>query len=554
MESEVCQEVKRRETRMTYGYNVVERNRCRPEGGSVDKKNGREIRNTEAQTEPLLDTGMGDLHHAPLWTSITGGLSLRWIKVFIERSQTMLMDFDTEITPRDQQAVVDKSLGPRSQRYYPTSLRFHASRLPLPYRKSAYYPPRFATCSSPRIAKLSRHTGSSAVSPVFTSTESIPSFELLDVLRQMSALTHFEFHPLAFLWGNLDLDKLRASSVHMPQLESLIVHPGNFLKPFTLLNQSLLLNAGAKRRLELHLPEFCDWIGHEEAADGFRHIHFSGEQKEGRFRLWTGNAGTAWEDAEFCLFAEWRPFGGANTSGGVAQARKLVIDLPSPHPEKFSYTKKDLSESYWWELLEKLPGIEELELRSTVEGKIAGAWEVSVAPALLPAMRRVRIVAPRLDLPSPEYIIIGAVPGGAICGEGDRDRVKRVASVVAKLSRVTGDVGMFWNLHRMRVSHTAKVSRLGWATGEGYDAYLAGAAEVVDHPAYRSTNLTTEAWKVRMHGKIVPARRTRGKLLSDEGPLELVIKPQPLPDLVQGALTSDIIDRVYSYRVLDITI
>jgi hypothetical protein len=34
------------------------------------------------------------LSHGPLWTSITRGLSLRWIKAFMERSRTMLMDFD----------------------------------------------------------------------------------------------------------------------------------------------------------------------------------------------------------------------------------------------------------------------------------------------------------------------------------------------------------------------------------------------------------------------------------------------------------------------------
>ncbi|KAH8989726.1 hypothetical protein EDB92DRAFT_840452 [Lactarius akahatsu] len=268
----------------------------------------------------------------------------------------------------------------------------------------------------------------------FTSAESIPPFELLDVLRQMSALTHFEHHPIAILWGNLDLVKLRASSVHMPQLANLIIRPGDWLDPFMLLNQSLLLHAGAKGRLELDLYEFLSWIDDEgwtehlspllKAADGFRHVHFSGEQSEGWFRLWTGSVATAWEDAEFCLFSKWRQLGGANTSRsgslscfvalGVAQVRKLVIDLPSPHPEKFWYRKNDLSRSYWWELLEKLPGIEELELRSTVVRRVARAWEVRRAPAVLPALQRVWIVAPELDLLSPQYAIIGDLPSRRI--------------------------------------------------------------------------------------------------------------------------------------------
>ena len=41
----------------------------------------------------------------PLWTSVTRGLSLRWIKVFMERSQTMLMDFDIHVAPPSQPAT-----------------------------------------------------------------------------------------------------------------------------------------------------------------------------------------------------------------------------------------------------------------------------------------------------------------------------------------------------------------------------------------------------------------------------------------------------------------
>lgn len=41
------------------------------------------------------------LTHAKLWTSIDPGLSSQWVKVFMERSQTMLMDFDLHISPYD---------------------------------------------------------------------------------------------------------------------------------------------------------------------------------------------------------------------------------------------------------------------------------------------------------------------------------------------------------------------------------------------------------------------------------------------------------------------
>lgn len=39
------------------------------------------------------------LNHAQLWTSITPGLSLHWINVYIERSRTMLMDFNLLVHP-----------------------------------------------------------------------------------------------------------------------------------------------------------------------------------------------------------------------------------------------------------------------------------------------------------------------------------------------------------------------------------------------------------------------------------------------------------------------
>ena len=93
--------------------------------------------------------------------------------------------------------------------------------------------------------------------------------------------------------------------------------------------------------------------------------------------------------------------------------------------------------SYWWELLEKLPAIEELELYPTGVGESGGGvWEVSTAPAVLPALRRVQIVAPELE--RAQYAIIGdrrlrgryhIVSGGSICGEGAPEPVKRFAKV-----------------------------------------------------------------------------------------------------------------------------
>ncbi|KAH9046744.1 hypothetical protein EDB84DRAFT_1575670 [Lactarius hengduanensis] len=440
------------------------------------------------------------LSHAPLWTSITCGLSLRWIKIFMERSRPMLTNFDVQIAPLGSLSDVQinamahyqediilllsdftrigslcltgthSTIRPiidslcRCLPVHTLSLRLEDN-----HKRNCFTLPDDLFMGNAPIRYLQFTAGCQIVAPHwllhsvthFTSAETISPSELLDALRQMPALTYLEFHPLAFLWGNLDLDKLRASQIYMPHLMNLIAHTSYFPGSIVLLNQLLSLRAGAKRRVELHPPEFCGWAGRKDwieglspilkAADGFRHIHFSREQKEGWFRLWTGTAATAWEDAEFCIFSEWSELGGANAGRsdsprfvalGVAQVRKLVIDLPSPHPEKFWYRKKDLSRSYWWELLEKLPGIEELELRSTVERRIAGAWEVSVAPAVLPALRRVRIVAPKLDLLSPQYAIIGDFPTRRIMRlpnstEGDVTSFPEVVSVEKELENIS---------------------------------------------------------------------------------------------------------------------
>jgi len=170
-----------------------------------------------------------------------------------------------------------------------------------------------------------------------------------------------------------------------------------------------------KRRQELGARGPYIWIVHEdciedlstlvEAANGFHHVHFSGLKKEGWFHMRTGTADTAWEDAEFCLYAEWREVPRSqrgNVSAGhlislydvldvSRRVRRLVIDSPS------SGTLK----AYWWGLLKGLPGIEELGLSSSADA-LDDAWK-NTGPSVLPALRRVRIG-------SLQYTIIGDTP------------------------------------------------------------------------------------------------------------------------------------------------
>ncbi|KAI9432481.1 hypothetical protein H4582DRAFT_1883901 [Lactarius indigo] len=386
------------------------------------------------------------LSHSLLWTSVTPGLSLRWIEVFIERSRTLLMDFDIRVAPtwpdtgtsyRDIIRLLTgftriRSLcltGPSSHTVLPV---INSLRRSLPIQSLSLCIHEYCTLpndlfgGNAPIRRL-QLTGGYIPAPHwllrgvthFTSSESTSPSDLLDILRQMPALAYFESRTGYPHWiigdMNQDMDTLRASPVQMPQLMDLVVSatpPDQFI----VLNQLLLLQVGARRRLELPSSAFHskffdmysidDLLPVVEATNRL-HIHFSGTQMEGWFRLWTGNAATTWEDAEFCLYTEWRA---ARLSRenlrdlfalcdalGAARVRNLVIDSLTPA----------LPKSYWWKLLENLPEIEELELSPTSVDVLGSAWKVNKAPVVLPALQRVRIMGPKLDNSSPQYAITG---------------------------------------------------------------------------------------------------------------------------------------------------
>ena len=73
---------------------------------------------------------------------------------------------------------------------------------------------------------------------------------------------------------------------------------------------------------------------------------------------------------------------------GRETARRLVIDSSLP----------GLPPTYWWDLLERLPGIEELELYSANVTALSLARRVNKSPTVLPFLRRVLIVPSKLDL------------------------------------------------------------------------------------------------------------------------------------------------------------
>ncbi|KAH8977655.1 hypothetical protein EDB86DRAFT_3000333 [Lactarius hatsudake] len=361
------------------------------------------------------------LSHGPLWTSITPGMSLHCIKVFIERSRTSLMDFDIRVGPtrssigishQDIILLLTDFMRVRSLRLTGCHFALHSilkslrSSLPIESLslcdfgwRNLYYLHDDWFGGKASIRRLHLAGGGHIIVPQwllrgvthFTSGQLITLPHLLNVLIQMPALVYFEFRTRS-RWIGHDMDELRASPVQMPQLMNSV------------------------RRMELPSSAFHSGFSHTYciddvltvvgATDRFQHVHFSGTQKEGWFRLWTGDAVTTWEDAEFCLYAEWRA---ARLSRenlrdlfalcdvlGAARVRRLVIDSLSP----------TLPKSYWWKLLANLPRIEELELHPASVDVLGSAWKVNRAPAVLPALRRVRITDPKLDNPS-QYAIIG---------------------------------------------------------------------------------------------------------------------------------------------------
>ena len=427
------------------------------------------------------------LDHPTLWTSITPVLSLRWIKACMERSQSVLMDFDICIGPV---SYLSTRVYPRAHNHKDIivllsdftrfgSLRltgcprnislildsFHSS-LPL-HRFSLRLEndsdrSRHLVLSDDLfggkapIRRLEFLASSHIVAPNwllrgvthFNCDEPISPSELVDIFRQMSSLTYFEFKPIVFFRREDDLPA-GALPVQMPQLMHVIVHCTCNPDSFVLLNRLLSLPVGVKRRLELETPELCAWLCDNNwmedilpllgATNGIQHLHFSGKLEAGWFRMWAGSTATTWEDSEFCLFEKWRFMGSYSGCAasesrrrfialcdtlGAAQAQRLVIDFPAPYsPYKDAWKWKPLEslpgikESYWWETLQRLPGIEELELhparvvsRSVLVG---GTWEVSCdrSPACwLPGLLRVQIVVPEVGRSPHQYRLSGDLP------------------------------------------------------------------------------------------------------------------------------------------------
>jgi len=243
----------------------------------------------------------------------------------------------------------------------------------------------------------------------FTSGEQIPLLALVEALSQMPALSHFTLQHCRAPWE--DTDAPHDPLIELPHLKQFVVHADS-PRYFVLLSQRLAIPRGARRRLELRTLAVSGWdrwlrwfnalLPTIEAANGLQHVYLSGGTNKGTFRTWTGDDMTSCEDAELCFEMFWygsptmaetdMPYTSpifhlgtlCDLLGATKRGRRLML-LGDP-------ARTQLPSSCWWKLLEKLPGVEILELHPRAVKALYYAWDDVGAPAVLPALLRAQLL------------------------------------------------------------------------------------------------------------------------------------------------------------------
>ena len=381
-------------------------------------------------------------NHHSLWGTITPNLSLPWLKALMARSEPAQVDVELrvgQVSIKRMYICVDEAIALLSE-----CTRMRSLRLLGPRRDVCAVLDALRTTTPVHSLALSlwepgppvslpeslfggqapvRHINFTAdrciVAPRwllrgithFTSGEQIALLDLLDALRQMSALEQFTLQHCRAHWE--DSDAPRDPPIEMPHLKDFSVHADS-PRYFTLLNQRLALPRGAKRRLELRTLAVAGWGRWErwfitllpiiEAANGLQHVYLSGGAKEGTFRTWTGDMSTVHEEAELFFEVYWygSPTSGMDNEhltspifhlgglcdllGATKHGRRLVLEGES------TPTRSELPPLCWWRLLEKLPAVEKLEVHANVAKALYTAWEEADAPPVLPALQQIQVV------------------------------------------------------------------------------------------------------------------------------------------------------------------
>ncbi|KAH9046745.1 hypothetical protein EDB84DRAFT_1558096 [Lactarius hengduanensis] len=343
------------------------------------------------------------LNHRSLWGLITPNLLPDWLRALIVRSEPAPVDANLRVGQETVKRIclcIDEVIGALAGCTRLRSLRLVGPRrdvsavldvllrLPeglfggeAPLRYIHFTANRCIVAPSQLLRGVTH----------FTSGEQIPLLLLLNALHQMPMLTHFTLQYCRAQWQETDAPCDLV--IEMPHLTNLVVHADS-PRFFVLLNEHLSLPKGAKRWLELHALAIAGWSRWArwfatlppiiEAANGLKHAYLSGGAKEGTFRVWTGDMDSVCEDAEFCFDMYWY---GSPTNPpdpyptGASRVRNLELEGHS-----------ELPHSLWWELLQKLQAVEQLEIHSSAANALYSAWDDVDAPTVLPALQRVRFV------------------------------------------------------------------------------------------------------------------------------------------------------------------
>jgi hypothetical protein len=248
----------------------------------------------------------------------------------------------------------------------------------------------------------------------FTSNQEIPFKDLLDTLGQMHVLYSFSLERCVLKMWTVTPALPDDLQIRMPNLMyfTVDVDAGSTMF-FDMLYQRMVLPDGAKKRIRSHRSaNSAYWHSWEswniptvppsireviQAANGLQQVRLSGGLRMGSFRLWTGDAGH--DEAEFSFEFSWKfeesdrevptfilDLGPLCDQLGVERVRMLTLVTKRHDPLWVGRSYR------WWNLLKKLPAVEELELCVNSVEKLRSEWKKGHAPAVFPELRSLRVV------------------------------------------------------------------------------------------------------------------------------------------------------------------
>jgi len=377
------------------------------------------------------------LGNRALWTSInTETLGMSWAKVFMERSNPALVDVSLTIDPvtygrrqanaskvaallttgcarlRSLHIIGESKAVPwlLDRLHTATSIRsfslnivdFTPPPVKLPVTLFGGQAPVREVHFSVNGRIIAPHQLFRGVTH-FTSNQHLSLQDMLDSLRQMPALQSLTLKYHTPTWK--DSDAPRNVPIPMPNLIHLKVDGGTGSPAvFAILHQRLTLPDGAKIRVCVQSSsgwgDSAFWapsvLTRIKAAKGLRHMRLYGGVETGILCLWTGDLN--YEEAAVSFKVWWSLGGLGDVPSPIFRLAELydLLGVEDVLTLSLSFTphrRTKVGRGYWWNLLGKLSSVEDLELlRLDAARELVSGWGVDTAPAVLPALRSVRMV------------------------------------------------------------------------------------------------------------------------------------------------------------------